>query len=117
MQKRPDAACSSGVSMSEPEFKQRNTMEVSTEQKQLTYELKKTIDTRGRYKYKLEDYSLAYAAGKGISPTEARNEIQENFNRDVGIGMKDYLEKKHRENAKAKMKLDVMQVNEMSRSR
>ena len=58
----------------------------------MAFKLKETIDKSGRYKYKLQDYSLAFAAGRGVSPQEAKNIIQDDFEKEFGIGMKDYLD-------------------------
>lgn len=54
--------------------------------------LKLAIDQRGQYAYKLNDFATGYAAGKGISSTEARQQIEEQFRRDIGHSPKEYLD-------------------------
>ena len=55
-------------------------------------ELRKNINKRGNFRYKLEDYSLAYAAGKNITEFEAEKQIRQMFEKEMGVDMKSYLE-------------------------
>ena len=64
----------------------------SAEQRKIVYRLQDHIDENGRYNDALKPIALGYAAGKGISEYEARQEIDSHFKRDMGTSMKSYLE-------------------------
>ncbi|MBK1883530.1 hypothetical protein JIN85_13980 [Luteolibacter pohnpeiensis] len=61
-------------------------------EKKIVSSLRDGIDMRGRYKYQLKDFSIGYAAGKGISEQAARDQIGQLFERDMGISLHGYLE-------------------------
>lgn len=61
-------------------------------QRKLVSRIQDSIDENGRYSRKLKDLSLGYSAGKGISEYEAKIEIGQLFERDMGMGIKNYLE-------------------------
>lgn len=90
--------------------------EITAEQREMSFELKKTMDRTGRYKFKLQDYSLAFAAGRGTSPTEAKSIIQENYKNEFGIEMKDYLDKNREQQESRRNEKQSENSKDMGRS-
>lgn len=87
---------------------------------ELLYSLKSTIDRSGRYNYRLEDFSLGYAAGAGMSSRAAKRELSEKFERQFGLAPKQYLERsfeQNRANRRAQAGRQSEQGKEMERSR
>ena len=56
------------------------------------YRLQDHIDEHGRYSDALKPITLGYAAGKGVSEYEAKQEIDGHFKREIGTDMKGYVE-------------------------
>ncbi|BCX48598.1 hypothetical protein HAHE_25060 [Haloferula helveola] len=78
-----------------PEVRQPRQAEVpaqSATERKMVSRIQDSIDDYGRYSNKLKDLSLGYAAGKGISEQEAKQEIGKLFERDLGMSLKSYLE-------------------------
>lgn len=74
--------------------KQETTHENSSlEIRKTVYRLQDHIDENGRYNDALKPIALGYAAGKGVSENEARNEISRHFKNEIGQDIKAYLEK------------------------
>ena len=65
-----------------------------TADQEMAFRLKQTIDRTGKYSYKLDDMAAGYAAGKGVSVTEAREEIQAKFEQHVGQSPQQYLDQR-----------------------
>lgn len=65
----------------------------SPAEKAMVTELRRNIDRRGNFTYKLEDYILAYSAGKNITEFEAEKQIRQMFEKEVGMDIKAYHEK------------------------
>lgn len=58
----------------------------------MVYTLKSQIDQNGKYKYRLNDMAVGYAAGSGKNRFEAKAEIQDKFEQVVGQSPHDYLQ-------------------------
>ena len=65
---------------------------LTSEQKELVYHLQDHIHNEGRYADALNPLAMAYAAGKGIETNAAKDEINANFEKELGAGLKGYLE-------------------------
>lgn len=63
----------------------------------MVFRLQDVIDENGRYSFRLKDLAIGYAAAKGMTELEAKQEINRCFEREMGIGLKDYLEDHRRE--------------------
>jgi|GEM_PF-3403094 len=50
----------------------------------MLYKLKSGIDQNGSYKYRLNDLSTGFGAGRGINVVDARTEIIEKFEKQFG---------------------------------
>lgn len=61
-------------------------------EKKLISRLRDGIDARGRYKFQLQDLSIGYAAGKGLSEQAAKEAIEGHFEREMGVSVQRYLE-------------------------
>lgn len=71
----------------------------------MLYSLKSTIDSNGRFKYRLNDLSTGYAAGRGMDAVEARSEIIGKFEKQFGKDPLQYsneLFEQRRENSQSK---------------
>ena len=66
---------------------------MSAEQ-EMVFKLKMAIDERGRYSYRLNDMASGFAAGKGVSVSEARGSIESEFERQIGTSPKQYLDQR-----------------------
>ena len=86
------------TTMTEQEIDQANAQRYAEPEKELLYSLKSTIDRSGRYNFRLEDFSLGYAAAGGISSRAAKREISEKFENHFGISPKQYLERSFEQN-------------------
>ena len=60
--------------------------------------LQDAVDEKGRYSYQLKDLAIGYAAAKGIKENEAKDEIKATFQKQIGVGLQDYLEQHRVEN-------------------
>jgi hypothetical protein len=58
----------------------------------MVYKLKTAIDQRGRYAYRLNDMASGFAAGRGVTPMEARAEIETSFRKTFGKSPQEYLD-------------------------
>lgn len=54
--------------------------------------LQEAIDDRGRYAYRLKDLAIGYAAAQGCSEVAAKDKINDLFQDQMGLGMREYLE-------------------------
>ena len=70
----------------------RNNGAKTNPEQEMILRLKTAIDDRGRYSYRLNDIAAGYAAGKGVSTTQARVHIEESFERQVGQSPQEYLD-------------------------
>jgi len=57
----------------------------------MLYKLKSGIDQNGSFKYRLNDLSTGYAAGRGVNAMEARAEIIQKFEKQFGKDPMDYM--------------------------
>lgn len=64
---------------------------------ELVYRLKAAIDSRGRYSFRLQDMTAGFAAGRGVSNTIARQSIEDNFTKQIGLSPKEYLDRHYDE--------------------
>lgn len=70
-----------------------NAERLTPEQKKTIFRLADHIDEHGRYADALKPMALGFAAGRGISEHEAKQEIDGLFKRELGKDLKSYLEK------------------------
>lgn len=70
----------------------------SSTQRKLVSRIQDSIDDQGRYSGKLKDFSLGYAAAKGISEHHAKMEISGIFEKEIGVSPMGYLEQHRIEN-------------------
>ena len=70
---------------------QSGHIKASPESKKTVYRLLEHIDENGRYADALKPVALGYAAGKGISEYEAKQDIDTHFKKEIGVDMKGYL--------------------------
>ena len=64
-----------------------------TPDQDLVHRLKTAIDQRGRYAFRLDDMAHGYAAGQGVSFTEARKVIEMRFEQEFGRTPHAYLDR------------------------
>ncbi len=74
--------------------KRKSPGEMNQDQ-ELVLKLKIAIDQRGRYSYRLDDMASGYAAGKGISLSDAKRSIEDRFRREVGQTPQEYLDARY----------------------
>lgn len=81
-----------------PEERQHNGngRELTPDQ-ELVYRIKAAIDARGRYAFRLGDMAAGFAAGRDVSPTMARQTIENRFKEQVGLSPKEYLDRHYDE--------------------
>lgn len=65
---------------------------LTSEQKKIAYRLQDQIDEHGRYADYLKPIASGYAAGSGISEYEAKQEIGRQFEQEIGLSLKSYVE-------------------------
>ncbi|MEQ9823221.1 MAG: hypothetical protein ABQ298_02430 [Puniceicoccaceae bacterium] len=97
------------------EIDKANAERYAEPENELLYSLKSTIDRSGRYNYRLEDFSLGYAAGAGMSSRAAKRELSEKFERQFGLSPKQYLERSFEQN-RANRRAQAGRQSEQSRS-
>ncbi len=83
----------------------------------MLYRLKAAIDSRGRYSYRLQDMASGYAAGKGITATAARMEIERGFTDQFGHSPQEYLDRHYEEMRSNGVGRDSSQEKHTSQSR
>lgn len=84
-------------------------------QQDLVYRLKTAIDQRGRYSFRLDDMAAGYAAGQGISASNARRAIEERFTAQFGHSPHEYLEQHYAERREEKDRSSLDRAPESSR--
>ena len=67
------------------------------EERELASRLRATIDRNGRYSYRLDDMAAGFAAGRGISPTEARRNIENVFQTTYSRSPKEYMDQRFKD--------------------
>lgn len=75
-----------------PEPQQTSELVHTPQQRKLVTKLQDSVDENGRYSNKLKDFSLGYAAGKGITELQAKSEVSKMFAREIGQDLPQYLE-------------------------
>lgn len=78
--------------VAESEEKRTNGHGHSATERKLASRIQDAIDDRGRFSYKLKDLSMGFAAGRGISEQDARDEITQIFTKEIGQSPQEYLE-------------------------
>ena len=67
------------------------------EERELASRLRATIERNGRYSYRLDDMAAGFAAGRGISPTEARRNIENLFQTTYSCTPKEYMDQRFKD--------------------
>lgn len=73
---------------------EHSSMPSMSAKQEMVFKLKMAIDERGRYSYRLNDFASGFAAGKGVSVSEARSSIENEFERQIGTSPKQYLDQR-----------------------
>jgi len=83
----------SQVMAKEPLNNSKTTENNLPQERKLVSRLQEAIDDRGRYSYRLKDLSIGYAAAKGCNELTAKEEINQIFKQQMGMGLQNYLDK------------------------
>lgn len=59
----------------------------------LVFTIKANIDQHGKYKYRLNDMAMGYAAATGTTSFQAKAEIEDKFTQSFGRSPHEYLER------------------------
>ena len=71
---------------------QQHTARLTDSQKELVYHLQDHLHREGAYADALNPLAMAYAAGKGIGVKEAKLEINDQFQKELGADLYGYLQ-------------------------
>ena len=69
----------------------------NAEERELVSRLKAIIDRSGKYSYRLDDMVAGFSAGRGITPMQARMEIEKQFVQTYQCSPKQYMDQRYQE--------------------
>lgn len=82
---------------SKDEISAQTQSTVEREERELASRLRSAIDRTGRYSYRLDDMAAGFAAGRGVSPSEARKKIEHQFSATYSCSPKEYMDQRFQE--------------------
>ncbi len=89
------------------------TIKLNSEERELASRLKNAIDQNGRYRFRLQDMTAGFAAGRNVPAIEARGQIEDMFTETYRCTPHEYLDRYYK---RVNERMDRKRQNGPSRS-